>query len=86
MVGTRSVFGRQLRFDMSDGLFPLLSLKRTPLKSIFLELMWILNGHTNAKWLSDRGVNIWNDNSSKEALANLKLPYEQGDCGPIYGF
>ena len=67
-------------------MFPLLSLKHTPLKSIFLELMWIIGGRTDSNWLKDRGVRIWDGNSSKEALDKLGLSYKEGDCGPIYGF
>ena len=74
-MGTSSLFGKQLRFDTSSGAFPLLSLKKTPLKSVFLELKWILSGHTSSKWLSDRGVHIWDANSKDDTLKHLGLPY-----------
>lgn len=72
-TGTRSVFGRQLRFDLSEG-FPLLTTKKVHIKSIIYELLWFLNGDTNNNWLADRGVKIWND-----------WALEDGDLGPIYG-
>ncbi len=72
-TGTRSVFGRQLRFDLEAG-FPLLTTKKVHFKSIIYELLWFLNGDTNNQWLADRGVKIWQD----WALDN-------GDLGPVYG-
>ena len=85
-IGTMSKFGVQMRFDLSKT-FPLLTTKRVFWRGVAEELLWFLNGETNANKLKEKGIGIWDGNSSREFLDGLGLTErEEGDLGPVYGW
>lgn len=84
-TGTMSLLGTQLRFDISNS-FPLLTTKRVQFKAIVEELLFFCRGDTDCKILDERGVKIWNSNTSREFLVNRGLNYREGVMGPMYGW
>lgn len=81
-TGTRSVFGHQMRFDLSQG-FPLLTTKKVHFRSIAIELLWFLKGDTHVKYLQEHKVSIWDEWSTAEQTARFNRP--EGELGPVYG-
>jgi dihydrofolate reductase/thymidylate synthase len=85
-VGTLSVFCRTLRFNL-EHTFPLLTTKRTFWRGIVEELLWFIKGSTDARQLQDKGIRIWDGNSSRQYLDSVGLQHRrEGDLGPVYGF
>jgi dihydrofolate reductase/thymidylate synthase len=85
-IGTKSVFSRQIRFDISNSV-PFTTTKHLAYKAVIKELLFFLKGQTDSKVLETEGVNIWRDNTTREFLDNRGLTsYREGDMGPMYGF
>lgn len=85
-TGTAAIFGEQMRFNIKDSI-PILTTKRVPWKSCIEELLWFLQGDTDSKHLSEKGVHIWDGNSSRDFLDKNNLVHlEEGDCGANYSF
>ena len=86
-IGTRSLFGpTNMRFNLRNGCFPLLTTKRVFWRGVVEELLWIIGGKTDAKLLDAKNVKIWNDNGTREFLDKLGFDQrEEGDLGPVYG-
>lgn len=86
-IGTRSVFGADLKFNLRENAFPLLTTRKMSVRPIFEELMWILRGQTNVGILESKGIHIWTPNSTRAFLDQRGLThYAPGDIGPSYGF
>ncbi|XP_049295042.1 thymidylate synthase [Anopheles funestus] len=86
-VGTLSIFGSQMRFSLRDGTIPLLTTKKVFFRGVAEELLWFIKGSTNAKELQDKGIRIWDGNSTREYLDSCGFTdREEGDLGPVYGF
>jgi thymidylate synthase len=86
-IGTRSIFGpTNMRFNLRNGCFPLLTTKRVFWRGVVEELLWIISGKTDAKILDAKNVKIWNDNGTRQFLDKLGFTQrEEGDLGPVYG-
>jgi dihydrofolate reductase / thymidylate synthase len=86
-IGTMSIWANQMRFNLSNNKFPLLTTKRVFMRGVIEELLWFIRGSTNSKELSDKNVKIWDANGSKEFLDKLGFVNRtEGDLGPVYGF
>lgn len=84
-VGTKSIFGTQLKFDLSKS-FPILTTKKVFWKGVVEELLWFIRGETDSKKLEAKGVNIWKGNTSRQFLDKKGLDYPEGEIGSGYGF
>ncbi len=82
---TKSIFGCSMRFSLKDGTIPLLTTKKVAWKTCLHELMWFIKGSTDNRELQEKGVHIWDGNSTREFLDSRGLDYAEGDLGPIYG-
>jgi thymidylate synthase len=84
---TISTFGSSLRFSLKDGKIPIMTTKKTAWKTCLKELLWFISGNTNTKILQEKGVHIWDGNTSREFLDSINLnDYPEGMMGPSYGY
>lgn len=84
-IGTKSIFGARMEFDMRDRL-PILTTKRVFYESVIKELLFFISGKTDTRILADQNVKIWEGNTSTAFLKDRGLPYNEGDMGPLYGY
>jgi thymidylate synthase len=85
-IGTHSIFGAMLKFNLYPNVLPLMTSKFVGIKTVIRELLWMLSGSTDSKKLEEQGVKIWKKNGELSFLRSQGLPYREGDLGPIYGF
>ncbi|XP_038116321.1 thymidylate synthase isoform X2 [Culex quinquefasciatus] len=86
-VGTLSIFGSQMRYNLRNNTLPLLTTKRVFFRGVAEELLWFIRGRTNAKDLQQKNIHIWDGNSTREFLDSAGFTdREEGDLGPVYGF
>jgi dihydrofolate reductase/thymidylate synthase len=86
-TGTKSIFGVQMRYNLRNDEFPLLTTKKVFWRGVAEELLWFISGDTNANTLKQKKIGIWDGNGSREFLDGLGLTHrEVGDLGPVYGF
>jgi thymidylate synthase len=86
-IGTRSLFGPQLNFDLALDGFPLLTTKRLPFKQILAENLWFISGATDTSFLKEQNIRIWDGNTSRTFLDQRGLgDYQEGEVGPLYGY
>jgi thymidylate synthase len=87
LVGTNAVFGRTMRFNLRDDIFPLITTRKIFWRGAAEELLWIISGKTSSKILSEKGIKHWDANGSRDFLDGRGLfHYKEGDLGPVYGF
>ncbi len=83
-IGTKSIFGAKMQFDLSDGRVPFITTKRLFYDMVIKELLFFISGKTDTKILEEQGVNIWKGNTARDFLDSRGLDYEEGDMGPLY--
>lgn len=84
-VPTKSLFGAQMKYDISNGRVAVITTKKVLIDSVIGELQWMLKGETTLDFLHEKNIHFWDANASKEFLEKRSLPYEEGELGPVYG-